>query len=125
MTEKAELLLVPSFADLPNDQIEWFLSQAEELRFNAGDSLINAGDPADAMFVLLEGQLQARGEFGGETIVIAVSAGQVTGRLPYSRMKTFTFGARALTDCRILRFPESKFHELVQKMPELTERLVA
>ena len=39
-------------------------------------------------------------------------------------MKTFTFGARALTDCRILRFPESKFHDLVQKMPELTERLV-
>ena len=124
MMEKAELLRIPVFADLPDDQIEWFLSQAEELCFKAGEILINAGDPADAMFVLLEGQLQARGEFGGEAIVIAVSAGQVTGRLPYSRMKTFTFGARGLTDCRILRFPESKFHELVQKMPELTERLV-
>src|SRR6202049_3810451 len=76
------------------------------------------------MFVLLEGQLQARGEFAGETMTITVSTGQVTGRLPFSRMKTFTFGARALTDCHILRFPESKFHELVQKMPELTERLV-
>ena len=76
------------------------------------------------MFVLLEGQLQARGEIGGETIIITVNAGQVTGRLPFSRMKTFTFGARALTDCRILRFPESKYHDLVQKMPELTERLV-
>ena len=76
------------------------------------------------MFVLLEGQIQARGEFAGETMIITVNAGQVTGRLPFSRMKTFTFGARALTDCRILRFPASKFHELVQKMPELTERLV-
>jgi signal transduction histidine kinase len=124
MIEKTQLLRVPSFADLPENQIEWFLSQAEELRFKAGDVLINPGTPADAMFVLLEGELQARGEFGGETIIINVDAGQVTGRLPYSRMKTFTFGVRALTDCHILRFPESKYQELVQKMPELTQRLV-
>jgi len=124
MTEKEELLRAPAFADLPDDQIEWFLSQVEELRFKAGDTLMNPGDPADAMFVLLEGEIQARGEFGGETVIINVDPGQVTGRLPYSRMKTFTFGGRALTDSRILRFPESKFHELVQKMPELTGRLV-
>jgi signal transduction histidine kinase len=125
MTEFAELRSVPVFADLPEDQISWFLSQAEELRFKAGDALINAGDTADAMFVLLEGQLQARGEIGGETVIITVNTGQVTGRLPFSRMKTFTFGARALTDCRILRYPESKYHDLIQKMPELTQRLVS
>jgi signal transduction histidine kinase len=124
MTENAELLRVPAFADLPEDQIIWFLSQAEELRFRAGDILINIGDPADAMFVLLEGELQARGDIGGETVIINVNAGQVTGRLPFSRMKTFTFGARAVTGCRILRYPESKYQDLVQKMPELTQRLV-
>src|SRR5260370_26138933 len=117
MTENEELLRVPGFADLPNDQIEWSISQAKELRLKAGDALINAGDTADAMFVLLEGQLQARGEIGGETVIITVNTGQVTGRLPFSRMKTFTFGARALTDCRILRYPESKYHDLIQKMP--------
>ena len=124
MTEIAELRRIPVFADLPEDQIEWFISQAEELRFKAGEILITPGTPADAMFVLLDGQLQARGEIGGETLIIVVEAGQVTGRLPFSRMKTFTFGARALTDCRILRYPESKYHDLVQKMPELTQRLV-
>jgi signal transduction histidine kinase len=124
MTEIAELLRVPAFAGLPEDQIEWFLSQAEELRFKTGDALITGGEPADALFVLLEGQLQARGEIGGETVIINIDPGQVTGRLPFSRMKTFTFSARALTDCRILRFPESKYQDLVQKMPELTQRLV-
>jgi signal transduction histidine kinase len=124
MTEIAELLRVPAFAGLPEDQIEWFLGQAEELRFKTGDALITGGEPADALFVLLEGQLQARGEIGGETVIINIDPGQVTGRLPFSRMKTFTFSARALTDCRILRFPESKYQDLVQKMPELTQRLV-
>ncbi len=100
------------------------MPRPQSLRFKAGDPLMTPGDPADAMFVLLEGQLQARGEFAGETMIITVEAGQVTGRLPFSRMKTFTFGARALTDCHILRFPAAKYHDLVQKMPELTERLV-
>jgi signal transduction histidine kinase len=124
MTENTELQRVPAFADLPQDQIEWFLSQAQSLRFKAGDILMTAGDPADSMYVLLEGQIQARGEFGGETMVVTVDPGQVTGKLPFSRMKIFTFGSRALTDCRILRYPASNFHELVLKMPELTERLV-
>jgi signal transduction histidine kinase len=124
MTQTAELLRIPVFADLPEDQIEWFIGQAEELFFKAGDILINPGSIADAMFVLIEGQLQARGDIAGETMIINVDAGQVTGRLPFSRMKTFTFGARAVTECRILRFPATKYHDLVQKMPELTERLV-
>ena len=124
MTEITELLNVPAFAGLPEDQIEWFLSRAQSLRFQAGDLLMNGGDPADAMYVLLEGQIVARGEINGETMVFTIDAGSITGRLPFSRMKTFTLSTRAITDCRILRYPESGFHELVQKMPELTERLV-
>ena len=124
MIQNAELLRVPAFAGSTDDQLEWFISQTQELRYKAGDMLITGGEPADAMFVVLEGQFQARGELGGETIIITVDTGQVTGRLPFSRMKTFTFSARAITDCRILRFPETKYHDLVQKMPELTERLV-
>jgi signal transduction histidine kinase len=124
MIRKDELLRVPAFAGLPDEQIEWFLSQAEESAFQAGEAILSGGEPADAMFIILEGQLQARGDVGGETVIVNVPEGQVTGRLPYSRMKTFTFSVRSLTDSRVLRFPASKYHDLVQKMPELTERLV-
>ena len=65
MVEKSELLRVPVFADLPDDQIAWFLSQSQELHLKAGDVYSRQGDPADAMFVILEGQLQGRGELGG------------------------------------------------------------
>jgi signal transduction histidine kinase len=125
MTETSVLRRVPIFADLPEEQLAWFLSQAEELHFKAGETLISGGEPADAMFVLVDGQLQARGDIGGEVVTITIEAGNVTGRLPFSRMKTFTFGARTVTDSCILRFPESKYHDLVQKMPELTQRLVS
>jgi signal transduction histidine kinase len=124
MVEKAELLRVPAFANLPDDQIDWFISQSTEIRLQAGEIGFRADDPADAMFVVLEGQVQARGELGGETVVLIQQAGAVTGLLPFSRMKQFTVGVRALTPARILRFPASLFPELVNKMPELTQRLV-
>jgi signal transduction histidine kinase len=124
MVEKSDLLRIPIFADLPGDQLDWFLSQSQELHLKAGEGYARQGDPANAMFVLLEGQLQGRGEIGGETIIFTISQGNVTGVLPFSRMKQFTVSGRAETDSRILRFPASLFPELIQKMPELTQRLV-
>jgi signal transduction histidine kinase len=124
MVEKSELRRVPIFADLPDDQIEWFISQSQELRLKAGDTYLRQGDPAEWMFVILEGELQARGELGGETIVVPTKPGEVTGVLPFSRMKKVPVTGHAVTDGRILRFPASQFQDLVQRMPELTKRLV-
>ena len=124
MVETSELLRIPVFAGLPDDQIGWFISQAVEVPLKAGETYFREGDPADAMFVVLDGQIQVRGEIGGEAVVISLQPGDVTGVLPFSRMKQFTVGTRAVTDARVLRFPSSLFPELVQKMPELTQRLV-
>ena len=43
MVEKSELLRVPAFADLPDDQIAWFLSQSQELHLKAGDIYVAPG----------------------------------------------------------------------------------
>ncbi len=124
MAEASELRRVPAFADLPDDQIAWFLSQSEDLPLKAGAAYARQGESADAMFVLLEGEFQWRGELAGETFVREIKAGEVTGVLPFSRMKKFTLTGRALTDARVLRFPAALLPELVQKMPELASRLV-
>jgi CRP-like cAMP-binding protein len=124
MVDASELRRVPVFADLPDDQIAWFLSQAQELQLKAGEIYARQGDPADAMYVLLTGEFQWRGEFAGETVVMPLQAGQVTGVLPFSRMKQFTVSGRATTEGTVLRFPASLFPDLVQRMPELATRLV-
>jgi signal transduction histidine kinase len=124
MVEISELRRVPVFADLPDDQIAWFISRSQEMNLKAGEAYLRQGDPADAMFVILEGHLQARGERGGETFIFDIEPGDVTGVLPFSRMKQFTVGGRAETDSRALRFPAAVFPDLIQKMPVLTQRLV-
>jgi signal transduction histidine kinase len=124
MATPQELLQVPAFAGLPDDQITWFLSQSKEVRLKAGEIYVRQGDPPEAMFVLLEGEYEWRGEFAGETVVIAGKSGDVTGALPFSRMTQFRVTGRTLTDGRMLRFPSALFTELIQRMPELAKRLV-
>src|SRR5580700_1502955 len=124
MIENSELLGVPAFVGLPEDQIAWFISQSQEMTLRAGDAYFREGDPADAMYVILSGEGQVRGGVGGELVTFEMKPGTVTGVLPFSRMKQFTYAARALTDVRALRFPASQFPELVHRMPDLAQRLV-
>jgi signal transduction histidine kinase len=124
MVEASELLRLPIFTDLADDQIAWFIRQSREVSLKAGEIYSRQGDPANSMFVLLEGEFEWRGELGGETVVIAGNVGDVMGALPFSRLKEFTLTGKAVKDGRILRFPAALFPELVQKMPELAKRLV-
>ena len=125
MTSASELRSITAFADLPEEQIAWFLGHAEEVSLQGGETFVRQGDPADWMIVFLEGSFQWRGEFGGDTVSLPAQAGEVSGVFPFSRMRRFTVTGRALTDGRLLRFPAARLPELIQKMPELTTRLVA
>jgi signal transduction histidine kinase len=125
MISSVELRGVAAFSGLPDDQIEWFLSHLQEVSVKAGEAFVRQGDPADWMFILLEGLFQWRGEFGGDTVSLPAQAGDVNGVFPFSRMKQFTVTGRALTDGRLGKFPAAHFSDLIQRMPELTTRLVA
>jgi signal transduction histidine kinase len=125
MITSLEMRRVAAFSDLPDDQIEWFLSQVQEIFLQAGEAFVRQGDPADWMVIFLEGRFQWRGEFGGDTVSLPAQGGDVSGVFPFSRMKRFTVTGRALTEGRLLKFPAALFPDLVQRMPELTTRLVA
>jgi signal transduction histidine kinase len=118
-----ELRTVPVFQDLPDDQLDWFLERATEHHLAAGDFYVRAGDPADRMVVVLEGELQAKFP-GADERVFTTEAGSVSGILPYSRMTVFPADGRAVKPSRLLTFPATLFDELISHMPELSRRLV-
>ncbi len=124
MIEKSELLHIPAFEGLPDDQLDWFISQSTEVVLKAGDIFLQQGTPAVWMIIMLEGQMQMRGALGGEAVSFPLEPGAITGLLPFSRMKVAVLTGRAVTDGRILKFPSAKFPELVQRMWELAQRLV-
>ena len=116
------------FADLPDDQLQWFADNAEDRRFAPGDVLFRKGDKPEAMVVYLEGEVHAYWDESDHDIVYIMRAGErsteVSGMLPFSRMTELQVTGRAVTDVRLLRFPVSLFPEMMQRMPVLVQRLV-
>jgi signal transduction histidine kinase len=121
---KSELASVPAFQSLPDEELEWFLKESEEIHLATGDMPFHENDVADAMFVILDGELQARWDQGGDLMVINIGPRSVTGKLPFSRMTHFTVTVRAMTPTRGLRLPAAKFTALIQHCPEMAKQLV-
>jgi len=125
----AELRRVGAFADLPEDQLRWFAAHAVERRFEAGESVIRKGEPAEWMTIYLEGEIHVRRDDSTlDSYVYIARAGdpatEVSGRLPFSRMREWAGTAHATVFTRVLLFHNSLFPELLQRMPLLAERLV-
>src|SRR5579864_884733 len=117
---------VDVLGDLPDDQIAWIVANTESERFEAGDVMIREGDPADSMLFVLEGQGRFQREsLGPDAPIGMMTAGHVTGMLPFSRMTHFMGTARATTPVWIARMRTEKFPEMLQKIPVLGARLVA
>ncbi len=120
---------VEVFADLPFEQLEWFIENADERVLEAGEILFRKGDAADTMVIYLEGEVHAsRSENALDGYVYIARAGEaateVSGRLPFSRMKEIKATGRAVVKTRVLLFPVELFPELIVRMPVLAERLV-
>jgi signal transduction histidine kinase len=127
--DKVEALRrVHVFADLPDEQLQWFADNAEDHRFARGDVLFRKGDEAESMVVYLEGEVHAYWDETDHDMVYIARAGErateVTGMLPFSRMTEFQVTGYAVTDVRLLRFPVSLFPEMMQRLPVLVQRLV-
>ncbi|HET6929507.1 MAG TPA: ATP-binding protein, partial [Candidatus Acidoferrum sp.] len=120
-----EIRKIAVFTDLPQEHLEWFVSNCMEARFAAGEVVYKEGTPAEYMSVFLEGSIFARRESdGADSPVFIVGKGDVTGLLPFSRMTHLTITGRAEEPVHLLLFHSSLFNEMLHRMPTLGKRLV-
>jgi signal transduction histidine kinase len=120
-----EVRKIPVFTDLPQEHLEWFVSNCLEARFAVGEVVYKEGGPAEYMSIFLEGRVFARREAeGANSPVFIAKKGDVTGLLPFSRMTHITITGRAEEPVRVLLFPGALFNEMLHRMPVLGQRLV-
>lgn len=120
--EIEELAAISVFAGLPQDGLKWLAEQMEIVEVQAGEVLSRAGDPAEYLVVLFSGEIHAERTSGS---VYIMQAGQVIGLLPYSRLTHYPSTAVAVMRSRGARLHKSYFPEMLQRMPELNQRLVS
>jgi signal transduction histidine kinase len=121
-----KLRTVPAFSDLAQDDLEWFIAQTEELRLQAGDIVVKEDSPPELMLILLEGETRGRRENApGDSPTFTLQAPAVTGFLPFSRMKKIPITMRVVVPVHILTLHSKHFPEMLRRIPELAQRLVA
>jgi signal transduction histidine kinase len=119
-----DLRKIGIFSDLPEEDLRWLAERFEEVSLQPGDAGAREGDPANWLFVILEGEIRFQ-QTGKDSPVLRATAGQVTGLLPYSRLKQYKGSARAALPTRIARLHKDHFPEMLRRMPQLGQRLVA
>jgi signal transduction histidine kinase len=124
-TLAAELRGIREFADLNEDAMEWLASHMQLVELEAGEQFFPAGSPADRMIVILEGELRSQSEGADTGPAFVLQAGHITGMLPYSRLTVFPRASRAVFRSRVATLAKELFPEMLQRIPELGQRLVA
>ena len=120
-----KLRKVQVFEDQPREDLLWFIAQCEERRALVGEIIMREGDRPEFMMIILEGEMRARAEHGSpDGPVFTVTGGDVTGMLPFSRLKVISVTGRAVQPLHYLFFPVTKFEDLFKRQPELVRRLV-
>jgi signal transduction histidine kinase len=124
------LAALPSLAPVPRAQLEWLVAHGEVKRFDRGEVLYSNASPPPGCYVVLSGRISVRVVRDGMTRTVnEVGAGDISGRLPYSRMPTNWAGApRALGEfasvadepTEILLITGSDVREMVRECYEVT-----
>ena len=78
-----ELHGVPLLAEASEDQLRFLLENGEAVALDAGETLFQEGDKADAFHIMLSGRLEIFKQAGPERLVLAVhECGAFTGEIP-------------------------------------------
>jgi signal transduction histidine kinase len=120
------LRCVEMFADLRPDERAWIAANTERIELAPRQLLLVSGEPAEWMFIGIQGTVEVRREnLGANVPAYVFHAGDIAGVIPFSRMKQFVGNGRAATHAIVGRFPRTLFPELLRRIPVLASRFVA
>jgi signal transduction histidine kinase len=77
------------------------------------------------MILILKGEIHVRRQHGGPMALFIGRTGQMTGLLPFSRMKTAGGQGFAVSPTWVLLINKSVFPEMLQAIPSMTQRVVS
>lgn len=120
-----QLKNIPSLKEVPLEQLQWLISQSEEKLVPEGELLFKAGDPVIATIILVSGKVRISATINGHyREIVELNDDNITGWLPFSRVKNAMGNGLCLKDTRVLICPAEKIKAHIEQHYELTEALV-
>ncbi len=124
MLDYAQLLKVPLFEHLREDQLQWLLDHGQEYDIPQGEYLFRQRQTADYFYVVISGELQISQDINGSEQVLATHHdGSFSGEVPLLSGTPYIASARALQPTKTLRFDNQSFREMFAVCPVLVSKL--
>ena len=114
------LRLTPLFGGLPDDQLDRLADMGEIVDLEPGEALIREGDEADALYVVLDGELDVTKRSGRTDIPVArVGPGALQGELAALEGGRRLASVTAATPTEVLRIPVGAMRQLLDAGPDV------
>jgi signal transduction histidine kinase len=129
-TEPSEALLEqlrasPLFADVPDEPLQKLAKSAEPVHLRAGEQLIREGDPAEELYVVVNGELEIRKQSGkAEVALTRVGPGSIQGEIAAFERSRRMASVYAVGECNVLRLPFESVRAMLAADPDVATALL-
>ncbi len=121
----AALRRVALLDGLADAEYEWLATHGSERIAQAGARVFSGGAPVSAMTIILKGEIHVRRDQGGPMALFIGRSGQITGLLPFSRMKASGGMGYAASDAWVIDIDKHLFPEMLTAIPSMAQRCVS
>jgi signal transduction histidine kinase len=110
---------------LSDSEYLWLAQNGAERKAPAGTLLFREGDPPTGMNIMLRGEVHIGRKQSGNLSFFIARMGQISGVLPFSRMKGYGGTGYAVGDVWTLDIAKEKFPEMLAAIPSMAQRCVS
>ena len=109
-----DLLSIPALKDVPEYQLQWLIDQSEHYVLQAGEFLGKPGEELRGTQFIVSGSIELyRIQNNSKLSIAQLTAGTITGTLPFSRAKVVIANVQCLEETQVMTFPKEKLREMI------------
>ena len=121
----AALRGVQALDGMSDEDYLWLARNGSERKVGPGVMLFHEGDPPIGMNIMLRGEVHIRRAQSGNLSFFIARMGQMSGVLPFSRMKGYGGSGFSVGNVWSLDIPKEKFPEMLAAIPSMAQRCVS
>ena len=110
---------------LTDPEYRWLSDHGTERRGERGAMVFREGEPSCHLSFILEGEIHVRRRHSGPLALFIGRAGQMTGKLPFSRMKGYGGDGYTIGPIWVLDIHQDLFPEMLAAIPSMAQRCVS
>lgn len=121
----AALRTIVQLDGLTDEEYAWIATHGTERRGEVEALIFREGEPAYNLNFILAGEIHVRRRHSGPVALFIGRAGQMTGKLPFSRMKGYGGDGYAIGSVWVLDIHQDHFPAMLAAIPSMGQRCVS